>query len=282
MRFFLLNIGWVFLVFFSYFIALYIFDYNHVGGSFLFLSIVFFISYYFFKVKKNMSFLKGFTLVILPFYLLIFITSIVGAGFTRSLVYLFFLPIVFFFGHLFFINKNKLIILLTALTIGFASFIFLPNYINYLLNINSRKTLVMPKIDVRDAINNSISFTENKTIVLDFWTTSCGVCFKKFPEFEELYLKYKENPSVEFYSVNVAERRDTFPKTLELVGNLGYKFPTIFAKSKEEVKSKLGIYAYPEFMIIKNDSIRYQGFLNSNDNIFIYNSRKVLEKILIN
>jgi len=34
---------------------------------------------------------------------------------------------------------------------------------------------------------------KNKLIVLDFWTTTCGVCFKSFPDYEKIYLKYKDN-----------------------------------------------------------------------------------------
>ena len=47
-----------------------------------------------------------------------------------------------------------------------------------------------------------------KVLVLDFWTTSCAICFHEFPKLERLYAEYRDRSDVEVYAVNVPVEGD--------------------------------------------------------------------------
>ncbi|GAA3780524.1 hypothetical protein GCM10022271_10990 [Corallibacter vietnamensis] len=156
----------------------------------------------------------------------------------------------------------------------------MPNQFNYFLNDKPFKNRPFVGFDLIDNDGKPIELPQNKVLVLDFWTTSCGVCFKKFPEFEKLFKEYKNDTKIEFYSINVPTKRDEFTKTRELVNKLGYDFQTVYAKSKNDVESKLKISGYPSFMIVKDNIIQFDGYLNINPVVLVYNSKNELEKIV--
>lgn len=272
---------WFFIFPLTYTFCLYFLDGNHQAGSFFVLICVFFISFVFFRNNKNTSFFKGLSLIILPLIVTFLVILKIGGSYKIS-VYVLFTPITFYLGWRFKRTKNFKFIIYLLFVCFFASLIYIPNKINYELNRNSETIKKMSDIIFLDKNNEQVKLSKDKIIVLDFWSTSCVVCYDKFPEFENFYLEYKANNSIEFYSVNVAERRDTFTKTLRLVDDLDYQFKTIYIKSMKEVQEKLDIYSFPELMIIKNDSIRFQGYLNTNWNILIKNSKNELRKIIEN
>lgn len=262
-----------------YAVILYVFNGNHQWGSLFVLISVFFISYFYFYKNPQKRLFISFSIIVLPFILFFCLILLFGASFNIS-VYIFFTPLSFYFGWLFYKLRKKSIIILGLFVASFAAFIYLPNLLNYRLNYKALQTKSMPTITLLSYNQLPVFLPKDKVIVLDFWTTSCAVCFKKFPEYEELYLKYKDDANIEFYSVNVPLKRDSFPETIKLVNKLGYKYSTIYAASRDETEEKLNIEAYPDFIIVKNDSIRYKGYLNIGKNILVYNTINELEKIL--
>ena len=51
-------------------------------------------------------------------------------------------------------------------------------------NNNSHKYDRLPEVTLVDKNKQKIDIHKNKIIVLDFWSTNCGICFKKFPDLE--------------------------------------------------------------------------------------------------
>lgn len=49
----------------------------------------------------------------------------------------------------------------------------------------------------------SLSSLKGKVVYVDLWATWCGPCMKEMPHFEELKLKYKDNPAVVFISLSL-------------------------------------------------------------------------------
>jgi thiol-disulfide isomerase/thioredoxin len=43
---------------------------------------------------------------------------------------------------------------------------------------------------------------KNRYVLLDFWFTHCGVCYKKFPEVQKLYDKYKDDTRIALFAVH--------------------------------------------------------------------------------
>lgn len=108
---------------------------------------------------------------------------------------------------------------------------------------------------------------KNKLIVLDFWTTACGVCFSKFPALQEKYDKYKANENIEFYAVNIHLTRDTLNQAANTLKRLHYTFPLIVIDDDTLVK-KFQISGVPVTIIIKNGmSIVYRGDIAGIDDI---------------
>jgi len=272
------SIFWFTFLFFSYTISLFLFRGDHLWVSFVVL-IATFISAYFYFINNKKSYLYGFLLTSgLPFVL--FAGILLSGGIPHIYTYIIFIPILNFIGWCFAETNKKIYILIAALFISCASFVFLPNVINYANNKNPRTNELYPNISLIDKDEQVVKFAKNKIIILDFWTTSCGVCFKKFPDLEKVFLKYKNNPQIELYSVNVPLKRDSFEKIKELVGNLDYNFPALYAISEEKTEKEFNIKGYPHLVIIKNNKIRYEGFLNIDKNIFVYNTYNEIERLI--
>src|SRR5690606_1924273 len=100
----------------------------------------------------------------------------------------------------------------------------------------------------------SVNFTD-KYVVLDFWTTSCIICRKQFPNFEALSQKYKNSATIFFQSMNVPLMTDT--QGMAAIISRKYNFKKTFTDSL--TTKQLGINGYPVYIVIKNDTILYKG-----------------------
>ena len=101
----------------------------------------------------------------------------------------------------------------------FLSFLFFSN-LSYSDNNNQQLLIKDPKkveiFSMRD-INDSektISSSENKILLLNFWATWCAPCIKEIPELIELKKKFKNNVEVYFLSVD-SNVKKTVPKFLK-------------------------------------------------------------------
>ncbi|MEZ4803071.1 MAG: TlpA disulfide reductase family protein [Gelidibacter sp.] len=239
------------------------------------------ISYIFFKYKKTSNPLKLGLIITTPITLLLFFLSI-WSNFNYTITYLIFIPSSCFLAYNY-QKKHALYNLLFSLSLFlFVAIVFFPNQFAYSQSIENPPNFQYDGLILSDNQNKNVELDSSKTIVLDFWTTSCGICFKKFPEYEKIYLKYKVNPEVEIYSVNVPLKRDTFVKTVELVGKLNYKFPTLYLSPEEidKLPDAYGINSYPHLLIIKNNHISYSGRMETNPLIFINNIYDEIDKTL--
>jgi len=104
----------------------------------------------------------------------------------------------------------------------------------------------------------------NKVVVLDFWNTSCGNCYRQFPKFQKLYDRYKSNPEIQFFALNKPMRGDTAGQAFaELKGK--YTFP-IMVPEMDTLPKVFGVHSYPTtivldragFIVFRGD-IRYAG-----------------------
>lgn len=196
------------------------------------------------------------------------------------IIYVVFIPLTFFIGYL---NKLKVLKLgypLIIILVGIYGFI---NLLYYMANFNAQQNITSPKIIVKneDGKQIRIDTIKNKIIVLDFWSTSCGICFKQFPEFEKIYLKYKNNPKVNLYTLNIPFVRDTLGYAQKKIGKYSYKFPKLYANS-DTIPKLLNFNGYPRLVILKNHKIRFNGhFISSSDkNVFVKKLENEIELLL--
>ena len=116
---------------------------------------------------------------------------------------------------------------------------------------------------------NNFTNTElkNKIVIFDFWTTSCGVCFRKFPILQEEFVKYKNTPGIEFYAVNIPLKRDSIGAAKRIISEYPYTFPVLYAKS-DSLAKLFKVFAYPTVIIILNgEEIIFRGNIEGIDEI---------------
>lgn len=93
---------------------------------------------------------------------------------------------------------------------------------------------------------------KNKIVLLDFWTTSCGVCFQKFPYLQALHDKYKDDPNVMVMAVNAPMEGDKPGQAFGMIEERGYTFPVVITKD-EQMAERFGVFTYPKTFIIAKD-----------------------------
>ena len=114
------------------------------------------------------------------------------------------------------------------------------------------KSSEMPTFQFTDKDGNTITRKdfEGKYVVFDFWHTSCGVCFQKFPKFEEYNKKYILNREVDLYSVNIKLAHDKEGESFTIIFDRGYSFPTLQGGSTEEAINIFGVTYYPTVIVL--------------------------------
>lgn len=103
-----------------------------------------------------------------------------------------------------------------------------------------------------------------KYLLLDFWNSHCGYCYKQLPELQLLYDQYKSRKDVFVGGVFVKVRTDA---SLNLGDSLlrknNYSFPTFATHKGSEFLLKSGVKSYPTTLILdENGTIILMGTLN--------------------
>jgi thiol-disulfide isomerase/thioredoxin len=121
-------------------------------------------------------------------------------------------------------------------------------------------------VNAQDNILTNDDF-KNRLVVLDFWTTSCGICFTKFPLLQEKARKYKDDAKVRVYAVNIPIARDTLGQGKKTIDKLNYSFNKLYAHDIDAMKV-FGIYYFPTVLVIENgNKIIYRGDIEGVEEI---------------
>ncbi len=100
---------------------------------------------------------------------------------------------------------------------------------------------------------------QNKIVLLDFWTTTCGICFQKFPQVQAVYDKYKNDTSVMILAVNSPIEEDKPNQAFSDIREEGHSFPVVVT-TDADLAEKFGVKGYPTtFVINPNGQIIYKG-----------------------
>ncbi|MBC6111183.1 redoxin domain-containing protein [Pedobacter sp. CCM 8938] len=131
------------------------------------------------------------------------------------------------------------------------------NYGTFVGKVNIQKDFTITGFDKN---NKPVIVNKGKYVVLDFWFSSCGACFKEFPQFENLYKKYKTRKDIMFYAVNTPMPSDKVGITsFRMIAERKYSFPVLQMTDNLEA-NKLAITVYPTtFLLDKNGNIIYKG-----------------------
>jgi thiol-disulfide isomerase/thioredoxin len=263
----------------TYLLVGLILDGDHNKMVLFFQTINLVISYWCFK-KVNIN-LCNFLIYLSPMLLLMLIPILIENSALHSVIYNYFLltPAIALLG-LVSIKYNYFI--------GIAITLILINWHWIYPNSNQffkRKTHwdthhSFPQISLFDNDSVRKSIEEDKLVVLDFYSSYCGYCFQKFPEFERLKRKYNSNSNVKFYAIHVAYNKDTFKNSVHLLDEYNYTFNKLYSQSIQEIKDSLNFDKFPQLFIVKNNKVVYQGQLETNPRIVIDNTDLLIKKYL--
>ena len=107
---------------------------------------------------------------------------------------------------------------------------------------------------------------QKELYVLDFFSNSCGVCFEQMPKFQQLAEKYKEKTEIGFYAVNVFADTTEIAQMQRFLEKKNISLPLLFINKKDEKYIQaFGYNRFPQYNIIKNDTIIFDGYFEILD-----------------
>lgn len=149
-------------------------------------------------------------------------------------------------------------------------------WIAYVSQDKTQREMIAPFV-LTDYYGDTIYVDTRKgdLVVLNFWSTSCGICIEKFPEIEKLYQEFLNDPRVSFYSINIPLRRDT----KEFIYSLDEDYDTLLLFGDEALRNKLGVKGYPTMVVIKNGVQKYHG-ITVFDPYNYYDPYRIIHRLL--
>lgn len=145
---------------------------------------------------------------------------------------------------------------------------------------NPVKTLYGLSFQDHDGREVSPDF-RNKISVYYFWTTSCGVCYKKFPELNALYHEFKDHRNISIRAVNVLLSEKENPRQIyQNIRSRNYDFPLVFFRDGvQTLKKDLNLYGFPHALVINTrGEVIHNGRFNNDPLVFVDNIRGIIEK----
>lgn len=119
-----------------------------------------------------------------------------------------------------------------------------------------------PAITLRDANNNLVQLKQGRLTVMDFWFLGCKSCFDEFPEFQKIYNNYKNNPHIQFFTVNQPFNADNNENCFAALKKMGYTFPMTAASHDLSLVKSLQISVYPTVLVMDTEGyVVYKGDL---------------------
>lgn len=146
-------------------------------------------------------------------------------------------------------------ILVGLLVIFPAWFFMLNDFFNYELVTRELDPSVLKHPVIYEDDTITLESLKGKIVVLDAWNTSCGVCFKKFPDFDNVYNEFKSNDEVVILAVNTPNRRDKEGDAKRKIESKGYDFENLFFTADSTAKA-LNIHLYPQLVYINRDQTK--------------------------
>ena len=167
------------------------------------------------------------------------------------------------FGCIYYFLRFKFVTLFLVLLIN--SFVLLYGYEIWLNKLNYGTFLGNVNYEISnnsflyDSDNNVFKFEKDKIYVLDFWNTTCGVCFQEFPKFEKLSHKFQDK-NIRFYAVNHMYKDENIYSNNVFLIDHDVSVPSLYFKgSKLELSKAFKVDAFPTVIIIQNNKVLYKG-----------------------
>lgn len=161
-------------------------------------------------------------------------------------------------------------LVLIAILISFTNFITIPignqlkSYHNYTGFLDKSKYRQINSLVVKDHNGNEKVFsTENdKILIIEFWNNNCSICFEKFPKIKMLQKEYKESNAIDVITLNVYKSKDDISTGQELLISTDNETLNNYFIHESKTKA-FEINWFPKFVVVKNNTIIFEGMLET-------------------
>ncbi|TYB73002.1 TlpA family protein disulfide reductase [Bizionia myxarmorum] len=232
-----------------------------------------------FIIYKKSKSEKKFFISILTFIVIIAFGMVFEKDISRGGLYLLFLPIIYILTKKSY--DKKWLIPIIPIIILFNSFVVFPNYFEWIKSFNSPDSIGtdISKLDLVDENGRKIVLPSEGYLVLDFWTTSCSQCFKKFPILDALSNKYQDD--INFYAINVPTKKDkNLEQIVERIEREGYKFNKLYATNQKETQKLLNFNLYPQIFFIQDGKVINTELRLNNSLVYISNLEYEIQRLI--
>ncbi len=131
----------------------------------------------------------------------------------------------------------------------------------------------------RDNLKITEQDFQNKNVVLYFWSTTCSVCYKKFPQLEKIHKEFKNRDDFMLYAVCCINPKIDEEKEKAKAMKVKYDFPIVFAESSI-YRDLLNIHSFPQVILIdKSGKIIHHGDLIYDPLVYVKNIRRILKPL---
>jgi len=112
---------------------------------------------------------------------------------------------------------------------------------------------VAPDFELPDMDGNLVRLSSfrGKTVILNFWTISCGPCRDEIPSFQELQATVRKRKDIVLLTVSTDDGPDAVRDRLKVMfDGDDHPFPILFDPDLKVVKEKYGTELFPETWLI--------------------------------
>ena len=115
-----------------------------------------------------------------------------------------------------------------------------------------------PVISLYDNSSNVYNLNNpHKLYIIDFWTSSCGVCFRNFPMVDSIS-KQADKSKFEIIALNIPIQNEKKEENFRILSSYPYTFKKLFAEA-QSVADSFGVNAYPTTIVIKGNKVIFRG-----------------------
>ena len=178
-------------------------------------------------------------------------------------------------GYLLYKNcqKRRIVVLIISI---FTCIFFASYYNKWIHKLNfdtfSGKTeeIIKQPLIFENIEGNNVSVTDLKKqyVVLDFWSSTCNVCIKEFPNVQKVYDRYKGNSHIKVYSVfcKISSKQETILSGLNILEKHNISLPILAISIKDPILKEIGVNSFPTIIIFDpTGKIVFRGDIESAD-----------------
>ena len=167
-------------------------------------------------------------------------------------------------GFIYFKVKKWIVLAVSAIVVYVFSFVLEPQWINYVAYGSLPEGLNVSSFKVETANDSlKIASIHKKYVVLDFWSSSCGICRREFPLVQDLHEQIQQEKNDVFLtSVFVKYDDEQFADGQKILADYNCTFPMVSVSGNDSILKYLNIQGFPEIIILdENKEVIFKGNL---------------------